>query len=443
MSRPRILIAEDEAIVAMDLEKILLGLGYQVVERVSRGEDAVRAAAETIPNLVLMDIKLEGDLDGIDAAEKIKANLDIPLVYITSYATNELLDRAKATSPFGYLLKPFSEQQLRSVIEIALHNHSIECQLRDSERKFRSLYETAPLPYHALDDDNLIIDVNRAWLNLFGYSKKEVLGKWFGDLVVKGQLYSLKKYFQMLNGSNDSLKFELDMLRKDSSCVTVECSATRNPSENGIPERTHCILADITSRKKAEKILLEFSEELEKRIHERTKDLESLAEKLKREVAERTEMEQVLRESEQRFRNLFESARDCIFVKDMSLNYIMVNPYMINFFEAPISGIVGKRDDDLYGRTEAAHLREVDTRVLQGDTIEEEHTRIINGTPMTFLDTKSPMKNGRGEIVGIFGISHNITDRKKMRLLQPEVEIEYRISRHARHLCGGASGGSN
>ncbi len=134
MPKARILVVEDEVIVAMDIQSRLRSLGYMVADHVGTGEEAVRKAGETRPDLVLMDIRLAGEMDGIQAAEKIHAEFDIPVVYLTAYADEETIQRAKVTEPFGYILKPLQERELHAAIELALFKHQAEQELREVNR---------------------------------------------------------------------------------------------------------------------------------------------------------------------------------------------------------------------------------------------------------------------------------------------------------------------
>src|SRR6056297_349995 len=133
MASVRILLVEDESIVAMDMERRLTALGYQVVEHVLTGEDAVAKAEEERPDLILMDIHLKGEMDGIEAAERIKSSLGTPIIYITAYSDETTLSRAKVTEPFGYILKPFQEREIYSTIEMALYKYKIEQELKSAK----------------------------------------------------------------------------------------------------------------------------------------------------------------------------------------------------------------------------------------------------------------------------------------------------------------------
>ena len=132
MTPSRILIVEDDRIVARDIQQQLSKIGHTVVGITPRGEDALPFTLQSQPNLVLMDIRLEGDTDGIDAAQQIRERCGIPVVYLTAYADDQTLRRAGITEPFGYLLKPFEDSQLRTAIEMALYKHAAERKLRES-----------------------------------------------------------------------------------------------------------------------------------------------------------------------------------------------------------------------------------------------------------------------------------------------------------------------
>ncbi|OZH56156.1 hypothetical protein AFK68_00020, partial [Hydrocoleum sp. CS-953] len=125
-SPTKILVVEDELIAAENIARNLKKLGYEVIGIVDSGEEAIQAATENHPNLVLMDIMLQGDLDGIEAAGHIRSELKIPVIYMTAYADDDTLGRAKLTEPYGYLVKPFKPQALRTTIEIALQKHQSE-----------------------------------------------------------------------------------------------------------------------------------------------------------------------------------------------------------------------------------------------------------------------------------------------------------------------------
>jgi DNA-binding NarL/FixJ family response regulator len=137
----RVLIAEDEALIAEELRERLTRLGASVVDIASTAQEALASAARTRPDLVLMDIRLQGDSDGVEAVRQIRRNIDVAVVYVTAHSDPDTIARAKSTGPCGYVLKPFNPSQLSVAIDMALHQHSIEiARLRDT-REARARYD--------------------------------------------------------------------------------------------------------------------------------------------------------------------------------------------------------------------------------------------------------------------------------------------------------------
>lgn len=137
LQKPKILVVEDEIIVAVNLGQKLKKLGYELVGITSSGEEAIQKAEENHPDLVLMDINIEGNLDGIETAEVLRNRFHTPVIYLTAYADESTLDRAKKTEPLGYIVKPFESDQLRSSIEVALYKNEIEQRSKQTEEKLK------------------------------------------------------------------------------------------------------------------------------------------------------------------------------------------------------------------------------------------------------------------------------------------------------------------
>jgi adenylate cyclase len=131
----RILVAEDERIIAIDIRNTLKALGYEVIGTVTTGEEAIQLSGELKPDLILMDIMLNGEMTGIDAARIILPKFDIPVIYLTALSDNETLNKAKITEPFGYVLKPYDARVLNSAIEMAVYKHKIDSELRKKTRE--------------------------------------------------------------------------------------------------------------------------------------------------------------------------------------------------------------------------------------------------------------------------------------------------------------------
>jgi two-component system cell cycle sensor histidine kinase/response regulator CckA len=183
MEKKRIFIVEDENIVSLDMKKRLEKLGYEVPGIASSGEEAVHLVLEMRPDLVLMDIKLAGKMDGVEAAKEILKSLSVPIVYITAYAENTTLKRAKITEPFGYILKPFEERELHINIEIALYRHMLQNIVKEREQL---LYTTL----QSIDDAVVVTDIedNIQFFNpkavLFtGVTKENAMGRKLAEVV--------------------------------------------------------------------------------------------------------------------------------------------------------------------------------------------------------------------------------------------------------------------
>lgn len=134
----RVLVVEDETIVGLDIKHRLRAMGYEVTGLALTGAEALSLARTASPDIVLMDIRLQGPMSGIEAAEKLREELDVPIVYLTAYADAATLDRARVSEPFGYVLKPFEDRELSITIEIALYRHGAEMRLRESEAQLRA-----------------------------------------------------------------------------------------------------------------------------------------------------------------------------------------------------------------------------------------------------------------------------------------------------------------
>lgn len=173
----RVLVVEDEPIVARDLQMQLEELGYRAVGHATRGEEAVRMAGELQPDVVLMDVQIAGAMDGIAAAELVRSRFAIPIVFLTAFADDSTLERAKLTEPFGYILKPFSERDLRIVLEMALYKRAADARLRASEEFYRTLTAELQVGVVIHDPDTRILFSNPKALELLGLTDEQIRGR--------------------------------------------------------------------------------------------------------------------------------------------------------------------------------------------------------------------------------------------------------------------------
>jgi PAS domain S-box-containing protein len=224
-------------------------LGYAVSAAVYSGEEAIREAEERHPDLVLMDIRLKGDMDGVEAAEQIRDCFNIPVVYLTAYADEGTLQRAKVTTPFGYILKPFSEKELNSIIQMALYRHEMDKRLKESEEKYRQLFSTETDAIIVFDGDTRqCTDANNAALHLYGYNREELLQLKVTDISAEPELTDISVR-ETIAGKIDRIPLRYHK-KKDGTIFPVEISSSTFMLGN---RKVLCgAVRDITERKRAE-----------------------------------------------------------------------------------------------------------------------------------------------------------------------------------------------
>jgi PAS domain S-box-containing protein len=173
----RVLIAEDESLIAEELQDRLNRMGLTVAAVVASGEDAIARARELLPDLVLMDIRLKGHLDGIEAAACLREQFNIPVIYLTAHSDDATINRAKRTGPVGYLLKPFAERELSVTIELALHRHAAEVRLRESEERYATTLTSIGDAVIATDADGRVTFMNPVAEALTRYRREDAIGQ--------------------------------------------------------------------------------------------------------------------------------------------------------------------------------------------------------------------------------------------------------------------------
>ncbi len=184
MADERIMIVEDEVVIAMELQRNLNNLGYAVTGIVSSGEQAVESAGTARPDLVLMDIKLAGEMDGIEAAKRIHDRYNIPIVYLTAHTDEKTLQRAKLAQPFGYLVKPFSEVELRTTIEVSLYKHLQERKSKEAADSFAKALDVIGGAVIVTDEKGVVKHMNSLAETLTGWKRDEAAGRPLSDVYV-------------------------------------------------------------------------------------------------------------------------------------------------------------------------------------------------------------------------------------------------------------------
>ncbi|GEM_PF-614977 len=439
----RILVAEDEKDVAAILTQSLKQEGYEVTAVVSSGEDVVAEVGRDTPDLVLMDIRLDGKIDGIEATRRLCSYYDVPVVYVSALSDSRTLERTKTTEAYGYLIKPVSPKDLRFGIETALCRYRIQKQLKLSEEKFRGIVEDQTDLLYRFSLEGSVSFANEAFCLYYGTQGDSVLGRHISSFLPSEDLQRIRDYFASTTEQGASLRFEHPHPSPVGESRWIHSTVRTQRNEEGETVEFQVSSRDVTERRRQHEALMRAQSDLERLVEERTAELKTSNRYLTEAIEERIWKEEELKKSEERFRMLVESASDCIFIKDRFLRYTHVNPAMKEVLGLPVSKIVGSGDKDLFDPETAARLQEVDRRVLDGETVEKEQTRTVRGQVITFLDIRSPMRTGSGQITGVFGIARDITTRAQLSDSSSKMsQREYPSSamKKTLHLAGLAAG---
>jgi len=329
---PDILIVDDEAYISTQVEEHLSSIGYDVVGMASSGQAAIEMAKSLHPDLVLMDIVLPGKLDGIEAAQIIKEEQDIPVIFLTAYTDDKLIERAKNVEPFGYIVKPFQEREIKAAIEVALYKKEMEEALqrahdglerrvkerteeltkaneelkaeiaerkqaeealRESEKRYRSLHESSKDGIVAGDMEGNILECNQAYSDMLGYAREEIKKMTYQQLTPKkwhkAEADTVKNQI-MTRGYSD--KYEKEYIRKDGTIFPINARIWLRKDEKGEPVGMWGIVINITERKQAEKALREREEELEIKTNSLEEVNAALRVLLERRDKDKTEIEE-------------------------------------------------------------------------------------------------------------------------------------------------------
>jgi DNA-binding LytR/AlgR family response regulator len=188
MKKSRILIVENEPLIAMDVKMSLEKLGYEVIGSAATYQEALAKAYENKPDIALMDINLDGNKDGIQAAKVLKAHYDIPVVFLTSLTEVDTIKRALESEPFGYLIKPFKQDDLRSSIEIALYNHYKTANLQSNLDKITNAMNVLEMPLVILNETGMIEYINNQMERISGWRKEDKKGASINKLLTINEL---------------------------------------------------------------------------------------------------------------------------------------------------------------------------------------------------------------------------------------------------------------
>lgn len=216
MSRKKILIVEDEAIVAESIAETLAKYRYDVVGIAFSGEEAVSMARKFSPDLILMDIILAGEIDGVEASEIIKKSLSVPIIFLTANSDETTLQRAKITEPFGYITKPYREKELHSAVSVAIYKHEVEVKLKKNEKWLSTILSNICDAVISVDPEGNVNYLSPVAEKLTGWELKELSGEEF-----------LPAFFSSLGYEESLIK---DLLKKTALGETINCVVDQTPN---------------------------------------------------------------------------------------------------------------------------------------------------------------------------------------------------------------------
>jgi PAS domain S-box-containing protein len=265
----KILIVEDENIVAKDIQNTLQSLGYTVAGNAASGEEAIQKAGETRPDLVLMDIMLKGYQNGVEAAQQILALYNIPIVYLTAYADDKTLQRAKITEPYGYILKPFEERELHIAIEMAIYKHRVTKKLQEREQWLAKILKTINDAVIIIDNRGEVTFMNLVAESLTAWKQKEALGKPLAEIfkIVEAKTRTSTAGLGQHVFREGSIDAYSRLLAKDGREIPIDDSAVPLRDESGNTTGAILVFRDISARQQAQNKLLDRFDQLQALYH--------------------------------------------------------------------------------------------------------------------------------------------------------------------------------
>ena len=287
VEKARIMVVEDEAVISMEIQDRLTKMGHSICGTAVSGEQAVSVATANHPDLILMDVQLRGEVDGVQTAKQIRDLIEIPIIYLTAFADDRTVERAKLTQPFGYLIKPFSEKELYAAIEMALYKNSMEARVRDSERRYATTIRCIADCVIVTDTDMKITLMNPAAQSVTGWKQEEAVGKKLDEvckLVEEKALIAVES--PMVKAIQERVVMNLTapvlLITKNGDKVPVEDSAAPMINEKGELTGAVMVFRDITERKEAEAAIKKAFDTLEERVREQTGELRTSFDRLGR-----------------------------------------------------------------------------------------------------------------------------------------------------------------
>ncbi len=393
---PLVLVAEDESIIALDLKARLEHLGYEVPEPVSTGEEAVRSARSRPPDLLIMDIRLAGAMDGIEASKRIREMLDVPVVYLTASTDGDTLRRSLATNPSGYVHKPVEAAALRYTVEMALYRHGMERRVRESEELYRATIENISDAVFLTDEQGGFIFICPNVDVIFGHSYDEVsaMGS-IGALMGEAILAHVPPH-----GVPEVSNIDFEITGKDGTQRLLLVNIKRVSIKNATLLFT---CRNVTERRALEGRIAAQNEELRVSLDEREAANEELTQTVEELEATNEEFEAVNEELNRVYRDL--EGREQLLrgiLQTVPVGIVLVRDRTINWCNRSFHDMLGYPPNEVLGR---------DARFLYFDDAEYErvgsHYARARGGEVVTLEARMRHREGREMLVLLSGMFVN------------------------------------
>jgi PAS domain S-box-containing protein len=397
-----ILIVEDDGIIAARLRSILTGLGYAVPAVVASGEEAIERAAETRPGLVLMDVRLAGAMDGIEAGGLIRERWNIPVVYMTAHMDDNLLQRAKLTEPYGYLVKPVQNRELRATIEMALYKHRMEQHLRESEERLRTIADFTYDWEYWVGVDGRYLFVSPSCERITGYRADAFTQNpgLLETIVHPDGRAIVGRHLDERFESDEATTLDFRILTRAGEERWISHVCTPVYGADGRPLGRRASNRDITGRKRAE--------------------------------SQREAALEALRRRERDFSTLVENAADMIVRFDADLHHMYCNPAVERQLGIPVQTFLGKTPLEVGGLREQAQFIDRSLRqvLASRQELQVEQSYPTPSGVKHFQTRIVPEFDPDGHIESLLAITRDITGRvqaesqREAALSQREAALE-------------------
>jgi PAS domain S-box-containing protein len=378
MKHPKLLIVEGDVTVAQELQKRLMDLGYDIAGIESTGDGALKKAIAVSPDLILIDVRLTGAMDGIETASILRFQHGMAIVYLSAFADNDTLNRATTSDPFGFILEPFEDRELHAAIEMALYRKELERKIKETLTWYGTILQNIEEAVISTDASGAVIFMNTAAERLTGWKMNDVLGK---NVLNVFQSTEKSEYLHWMNPVDQILKNKISTVLKHQA-ILISRDRTEIPIDESVSP-----MKDELGNTVGVVIVC-------------------------KDVSDRTQDQDTLKTSQEYAQSILESSLDMVVAVDLERHIVEFNRAAERTFGYEKEEVLGKHIDLLYAHPDAG--TRVNRKVSElGREVTEIWNKRKNGEVFPCLLSSSILQNSRGEKIGYMGMSRDISDIAK------------------------------